>query len=300
MNEAVVSVDRMLLKKWRQGLRGTVHSVHSRAIYLRDDRGGMFCLTTTDEANGPEIARLDPVAFGRFIKSLRQGDLFFTTTKCIWIGATQLNYMNCDIWHVALPVFPPQAGLAESLVLVKSILAGYGRDGGLKYLFHRPHSQDITSATLCSRAEHLLVTLKQQQFSELEACGLSLLGLGGGLTPSGDDFLAALITMFNLPHGPFPEECREIGKSWAVAAEAATTFAGTFLLRIAAQGRAREPICSFVASLSGGNPDTIKKTALDVLLFGSTSGTDWLAGLAAGMEAGQAHISVEGGRKWRT
>ena len=288
----VLSIDEELLQELRQGVRGTVHSVHCLAVYLRDLRGICCCITVSDSANGPQIVRLDQSGFEQLAGCLRQGDLFFAGPSFIRLGSAQLSCSHAKLWNIDLPVFPPENCLAETLISLKRILADYG-SGGLKHLFNQTTAQDIISAELSRRAKNLLNNLKQRRFSELEADGLALLGLGSGLTPSGDDFLAALITLFNLPQGPFPTKCREIGRSWAVAAEHATTSVGTFLLQIAAQGRAREPICKLLAEIKSGS-STIEQNARAVLQFGSSSGTDWLAGLTAGMEAGLALYQWKG------
>jgi hypothetical protein len=61
---------------------------------------------------------------------------------------------------------------------------------------------------------------------------------------------------------------------------------GAFLLHTAAEGRTREPVSAFIAALANNRSDTIVQAARQVLAFGSSSGTDWLAGLIAGLEAG--------------
>lgn len=283
---AILSIDASLREKWQNGLQAVVHSVYSGAIYIQDRAGHLFCLTTSEESNGPEVARLDTACFNRLLRQLRAGDAFSSSQHHMYIGKAKFSFEKSIVWNAPLPDYPSTDRLRFSLSKVKQILAECGHEGGLKNFFQQSVKQDIMSAALCQRAENLLTALQRRQFSDVATCGFSLLGLGYGLSPSGDDFLAALVTVFHMPQGPFPDECCQIGRAWAGAAEDATTSVGAFLLRVAAQGRAREPICNFLTSLSTGDDTLIRDAARLVMQFGSSSGTDWLVGLIVGLEAG--------------
>jgi hypothetical protein len=219
--------------------------------------------------------------------ALQPGDTFSVVPSIIRSGRFECDFSQCKEWDRSLPVFPSADALPNSLLIAKRVLISEGREGGYKYFFQQTEvKSDLFSRALQQRAEFLLTALKQRQFAAVQTHGCSLIGLGHGLTPSGDDFLAALITVFYLPDGPFPEECRQIGQYWASAANSSTTAVSAFLLHTAAEGRAREPVSEFIAAMANNRSDAILQTARQVLAFGSSSGTDWLAGLIAGLEAG--------------
>ena len=82
----------------------------------------------------------------------------------------------------------------------------YGQAGGLKdYLETEPADRikDVFARTLKERAKTLTAALSARDFIKARLAGDRILGLGGGQTPSGDDFCAGLIGVFNMPGGPF-------------------------------------------------------------------------------------------------
>jgi hypothetical protein len=288
MKGTIISSDVRLLDRWNGGLQGEVHSVYSGAIYLRDNHGRLACLTTAEQHDGPWIARIDRTSFADAAElGLRQGTAFFVNdSSALHCGRLELAFSHSRKWDRPLPVFPPMTVSTAILSTAKELLLSDGNDGGYKYFFQHKEPADLFVTALRQRGQLLLTALRHSRFAEAKTHGLSLIGLGHGLTPSGDDFLAALITVFHLPGGPFPEECRQIGQCWATAADSTTTTVGALLLHTAAEGRAREPVSEFIAALATNQTEAILQAARQVLAFGSCSGTDWLAGLIAGVEAG--------------
>ena len=288
MKVSVLSADARLIDRWNNRLQGNVYSVHTTAMYLRDHQGRLACLTTGEQKDGPWIARVDRTSFADAAElGLRQGTVFFVNdSSTLHCGRLELAFSHSRKWDRPLPVFPPMTASTVILSTVKELLLSDGNDGGYKYFFQHTEPADLFATALRQRGKSLLTALRHSRFAELKTHGLSLIGLGHGLTPSGDDFLAALITVFHLPGGPFPEECRQIGQCWAAAADSTTTTVGALLLHTAAEGRAREPVSEFIAALATNQTETILQAARQVLAFGSCSGTDWLAGLIAGVEAG--------------
>ena len=99
-------------------------------------------------------------------------------------------------------------------------------------------------------------------------------GLGGGLTPSGDDFLAGLMLWARVAH-PDPDGfCRGVVQT---AANLTTTLSGAFL-RAAARGECSAPWQALLAALVDGDDAALMGAAERVLSRGATSGVDALAG----------------------
>ena len=101
-----------------------------------------------------------------------------------------------------------------------------------------------------------------------------LAGLGVGLTPSGDDFLAGLMLWAWLVH-PVPGElCRLIART---AADLTTTLSAA-LLRSASRGECSAAWHLLLMALSRGSAVEIAMALEGVLAHGATSGADALAG----------------------
>jgi hypothetical protein len=101
-----------------------------------------------------------------------------------------------------------------------------------------------------------------------------LAGLGGGLTPSGDDCLAGLMLRAWATH-PRPRWfCRVVVET---AAGLTTTLSEAFL-QAAARGECSAAWHVLLAALAEGNDAALTAAATEVLSQGATSGSDMLAG----------------------
>jgi hypothetical protein len=112
------------------------------------------------------------------------------------------------------------------------------------------------------------------EIPQLQAGAASLAGLGGGLTPAGDDFLTGVMLWAWLAH-PTPERfCQLV---FEAAAPRTTTLSGAFL-RAAAGGECNASWHCLLVALKGREPVLLVDAVSDALAQGSTSGADALAG----------------------
>ena len=112
-----------------------------------------------------------------------------------------------------------------------------------------------------------------------------VLGVGPGLTPSGDDAAAGLLlTARALAATPAAlDQVAQIGQVVADVALERTTAISAALLRHAAAGRAAQVVVDAVAAVAAGSAST---AALERLLqLGHTSGADTAAGVLAAVRA---------------
>lgn len=106
----------------------------------------------------------------------------------------------------------------------------------------------------------------------------SLIGLGEGLTPAGDDVLAGVLLA--LRYLGRPACATDLWASIAEQVPRRTTALSATLLATAAEGEALPQVIELLAALAGHRP---LEPALDRLLaVGSTSGSDIAHGLLAG------------------
>lgn len=113
-----------------------------------------------------------------------------------------------------------------------------------------------------------------------------LLGLGPGLTPSGDDFLGGLMLALTA-----------IGRTdlrdalWANLAgelDDLTVPVSAMHLSAAADGMGAEVVHELINALATGNANAVEPALQTVLALGATSGADTVAGLVVGLEAAVA------------
>jgi hypothetical protein len=109
----------------------------------------------------------------------------------------------------------------------------------------------------------------------------ALVGLGSGLTPSGDDFIGGLLFAFHARRSTYP------GSSWIQLPvepySARTNLISFALLSDLAYGHALAPVHHIVNGLLRGDPyESMYPFIWQLIRVGSSTGWDLLAGLLTG------------------
>lgn len=110
--------------------------------------------------------------------------------------------------------------------------------------------------------------------ARVQAGAAQLAGLGGGLTPAGDDFLTGVMMWAWLTHPNPGLLCHLLLE----AAAPRTTILSAALLGAAARGECSAAWHVLLAALSRGTDGELVKAVQEVLSHGATSGADALAG----------------------
>ncbi|MGA2313517.1 MAG: DUF2877 domain-containing protein [Xanthobacteraceae bacterium] len=117
----------------------------------------------------------------------------------------------------------------------------------------------------------------------------ALIGLGPGLTPSGDDFLCGVMaTLHYLGRSAVARRLAE----GVLAAAAETNLISAAYLRCAAEGEASEVLFNALSSIAAGGDGRLEACFDAVHSVGHTSGWDTLAGAAAACTAVCAAVGV--------
>lgn len=131
-----------------------------------------------------------------------------------------------------------------------------------------------------ARFDALRGAMTSKDLPALEAAALRVLGLGPGLTPSGDDFLGGL--GFGLHHaapagwaGAWPLVAQRL----AATATQRTHVISAALLADLLAGRGYSVLHDLLQALQRGERAAIEARALALLSLGASSGADLLAGL---------------------
>ena len=103
-------------------------------------------------------------------------------------------------------------------------------------------------------------------------------GLGFGLTPSGDDFIAGLLAALNLLECMDGDDRKDLKREIAAAARGGNPLSNSFIT-LARDGFFFEGLRRLISSLLRGNKDQVRSAAKDLLAHGQTSGADMGVGL---------------------
>ena len=113
-----------------------------------------------------------------------------------------------------------------------------------------------------------------------------LLGLGPGLTPSGDDFLAGFLGLAVLASPDTAPLLRKVGRGMLRLAEARTTLLSRAFLAHALVGALAPPVDALAAAILSGAPrQAVAQAARAASGLGHTSGMDMLAGIVLALRA---------------
>lgn len=141
--------------------------------------------------------------------------------------------------------------------------------------------QRVTQHYLQRGINTLLAALEQTQSSSiLHFAVKNLLGLGHGLTPSGDDFLCGLLIALNLPQSPFYQQ-RDNLKQAVLANLTLTHPISIGFLHDACLSQVSQPVQLFIQHLY--QSQCPRSVIQQVTALGHRSGYDLLSGLLAGL-----------------
>ena len=145
----------------------------------------------------------------------------------------------------------------------------------------------------------LVDALRQIDEPGAEDEAMALLGLGPGLTPSGDDALVGLFAAWLALDPPGLRHARGRGRSLlaslvAHAPERTTPISAELLYHLA-RGRLSDPLRRLLVALAGDDESEVGAAAASVAAWGHTSGRDGIAGVVALLYATQTEPPP-----WRT
>lgn len=141
--------------------------------------------------------------------------------------------------------------------------------------------------SLWAKMDSLLEAMTGQKGNHLRDIVRSIIGLGPGLTPSGDDFLAGF-TSVGVARG-FREDkigsrAQTLARILLKEAEGRTTSVSQAMFEDASRGEMSEPALLFVSSLlREKDPRKSEAYALEIASIGAFSGEDFLNGAAAAL-----------------
>ena len=278
-----------------------VLNVFDRACNLVNADGEVLSVVTSERGLNP-FALMVPAEEAWPFRSVTPADPVRLERDKLSFGSVRVEWSEARPWQPApdwraLRRYFSDHGHMQELI---ALAAGQGPAGSLMELFSLPGSPDSLAPALRARAGLGAADLVQGLASgSLARCqeGINrLAGLGGGLTPAGDDLIVgALLAAWGGLFGPGADE---LAIPLALAAQARTTTLSAAYLRAAARGECAAAWHGlFEALLSGDQGANVRLNARtaamqSLLSVGHTSGADALAGFVAIEYLGVASAEV--------
>ena len=277
----------------------TVESVFADACNVVAPDGQRYSLVSSTIGDGPlnvVLNRHEPFSV------IEIGDPVVSDNRGLLVGrGWRIELSRAKSWD---PV-PRYDRLAAWPQVVRDNIAWLiGRVAPRSPLMERPEQDVFLAGAFGSRPsdtamqgrarqaiQALLTAHQRRDVYRIKTAARRLAGLGPGLTPSGDDWLAGWLVGLRVgntidkPDGPDRLPIELVGKAVLQGASNQTTELSLAFLAAAADGALSQAWHSLIDALSNADSVPIRSAAGQVLSVGATSGADMLAGFLAAFDA---------------
>ncbi|MEH7013780.1 DUF2877 domain-containing protein [Neobacillus niacini] len=265
---------------------GFVHSTFNRTFNIFCfENGDLYTIACSKLDNGPNTLIIDVDTMKPM--EIEVNDRVRVEKNLLYIEDKHtISIDKAAKWDSVIPTYPCNVEiLKRNLIKMKEYINIHGVAGGIKKNVITQNLFDAEVSNMLEKRTLLLLNeLLNDRISSALPHAVSLVGLGPGLTPSGDDFLTGLFTIFNMKNSPFypyRSFCEDVFKK----AKTLTNDISYMTLKKAAIGKVRESIISLLNSLLVEDDEDLFLSLNKLLNIGSSSGTDIALGIIFGMEA---------------
>ena len=277
-----------------------IAAVFERSVYLQ--LGGSFvCAGVSEIGNGPINLLIDCPAAADFasLGFHRDAKGSVGLDRITFDQGTTIAFATAATWTPPPVPSWSRASITQGLAALRTLAKTGIVDDGLACLVLAPGSParnsptaQAAAATLGELAHALPHAMQAEDAAVLARPGVLLLGLGPGLTPSGDDLLGGIMLALSaLGHVTLRDNL------WAALApelDDLTNAISAMHLALAADGHGSALMHTALAAILTGDPKTGPADIAAASRIGHTSGWDCLAGIAltlqAWLAAGAQHI----------
>jgi uncharacterized protein DUF2877 len=271
----------------RDGARAEIVAVFERSVYLRS--ADMFlCIGTPAIGNGP-ITMIGHFGFSNRLSDLglRPGLPVSISDRCITTGSSaRFSFDQCEQWRPSGWRLPrPHLELTSICDAIVRLAAVEAPQEGFAQVY-RLHERGINETPLARIARARIAHFESWLCGALETHHIEtaasvaaihgLIGLGPGLTPSGDDFLVGALALLDALAERKAHAA--LAHAIAVAPRGLTSPLSHYLLRAAAAGHIGESVCRAISAVISGMIDSAVGSIREI---GHSSGWDMLVGVAS-------------------
>ena len=286
--------------------RGNVLASVTKCLYLSLEEGNIFWLVGQEGSLHSRCIQIEgclPALDAGVSFTLSQDHILFS-------DGTNVDLTGCSTWQAALldeKSLQPASQIYPRAEIVFQILSGFSPRGFgiiIPSLLHEDHISlsgsgfQLKDSILLLAAPHILEIARGSRCKRLDICLKAadcLVGLGSGLTPSGDDFLGGMLFTLHVLGKAYPGQFQDdpsLITSFMKTSETKTNQISFTLMRDMSRGYGPAPLHQFMNSLLSGQPhDVIMESALELVKIGNSTGWDILTGVFAGLKRG--HLPIE-------
>lgn len=282
---------------------GVIHSVFLQACNVSLESDALLTLVSSEKSNLSQGIRLRTPSQFTFLNQLRVGQPVACRGGILRISGSNLSVdlRTASLWHIdlkGLRVDLHQRDTAQAWAVAWQELGKHRRGNGLSAMIEAipaPRQNPVTSPEIKILVERAVQTVRALMHAtrNFQVDGAitairPLIGLGPGLTPSGDDFIVGYLAGLWSTAGSDPSRLRFMSSlgAWLFQAAAGTNAISCTYIKSAVNGNVSEPIATLAQCVGlAKSMDSVREAARTALQVGNTSGTDGVLGLLLGCTA---------------
>jgi len=279
---------------------GVIHSIFHHACNVSLESDGVLTLLSSEKANLSQGVRLGTLPTFTFLDQLQVGQPFACRGGIFRIRGSELcvDLRTASLWHIdlrGLRIDLREHDTARAWAVAWLELEKYRQGNGISEMIAAipsPPQNPVTSPwrkALVERAVQTVSVLidatRTFQVDDAITAIRPLIGLGPGLTPSGDDFIVGYLAGLWSTAGTDSSRLRFMSLlgAWLSQAAAGTNVISCTYIKSAVSGHVSEPIATLAQRIGQAKSmDNVREAARTALQVGHTSGIDGVLGLLLG------------------
>ena len=270
-----VSIDRLLYRQIRdQRFTGRVHSIFDQAINVDFDRLGLVTVISPRKYNGPGFIKACPFPSLKDALRVRSRAVLTGEELVFPSPGVRISLADARLWRGKTKI--TRVAGNDELAAKRSVFQ--------EVIVSHRDSREVVDRRIDKLANSILSGDPRQIKSALD----SIIGLGDGLTPAGDDVLLGLLCLIRWsppetrgdPPGVFPETFAGLIEDY----RGSTTFISYSFLKYGLEGRFVEPLSDLCKAVLSAGKDGFESSMKKLLAIGASSGINMLKGVVLGLD----------------
>jgi hypothetical protein len=283
------------------GETGHVHSEFYRVINLAFPGRRLISVSQIDVSNSPTNIVTNLKGCGWPELGVKAGAAVVMAGQLLCLGQVSVDLSSASLWIPAIRqsiVSLPSQKIKRNILRLNSVAGLYVNRQGLSPLL--PYLDELLAGgcplavygdpflqTAANSIAGLIIAIKTADLPAVCQAARGLVGLGPGLTPSGDDFLSGLMAGMVFSQqiaclNPLVSAAR-INAAIVSQTEGRTNDISRQLLEFSARGEVTETMEAVILAVLRGPKAQLEQSIVRLVTVGASSGTDQLLGIMLGI-----------------
>jgi len=280
-----IQVGGLALNCLKNGVSGKVMGITSKGMFL--NAGDRILFLTDADYKSPFNVQIK--SFAKINTLISTGEPWIFNNQILTISKSiGIDIQQAAIWHPSTPpeientVFDQINRMEELFSRMSAIDAEKGWLFLSESLLSQIPIPDDEIARIRTFTNGFLLSVHNNDVGRALTCARSIIGRGGGLTPSGDDWISGFLLYFARTgqQNPFIEE---LGQSLTSMAFKRTTKISANRIEAAMQGWSEELFLSVIDHIVTSKNIFNDEMVLHLVNFGHSSGVDTCVGIRAAL-----------------